>query len=212
MGGEEEAAAQELPYWACAYCNIHTPSAVVKCVSTGKWFCNNRQPGIPASCIVYHMVRSKNSEVMLHKESPLGEITLECFLTGAKNIFQLGFVPVKEDLVVLLARDVDLSQTEYDWDLSRWAPLVQESSSSSGSSRCPPTLRRSARGRARSASSTSSRKRGAPTRRRAADLVASDGALLESEPTPVQMRYEDAYQYQNSMGPLVKLEATTTGR
>ena len=40
-----------------------------------------------------------------------------------------------------------------------------------------------------------------------ADLVASDGALLESEPTPVQMRYEDAYQYQNIMGPLVKLEA-----
>ena len=76
VGGEEEAAAQELPYWACAYCNIHTPSAVVKCVSTGKWFCNYRQPGIPASCIVYHMVRSKNSEVMLHKESPLGEITL----------------------------------------------------------------------------------------------------------------------------------------
>ena len=33
---------------------------------------------------------------------------------------------MKEDLVVLLARDVDVSQTEYDWDLSRWAPLVQE--------------------------------------------------------------------------------------
>ena len=26
---------------------------------------------------------------MLHKESPLGEITLECFLTGAKNVFQV---------------------------------------------------------------------------------------------------------------------------
>ena len=125
VGGEEEAA-QELPYWACAYCNIHTPSAVVKCVSTGKWFCNYRQPGIPASCIVYHMVRSKNSEVMLHKESPLGEITLECFLTGAKNIFQLGFVPVKEDLVVLLARDVDVSQTEYDWDLAVGAARAGE--------------------------------------------------------------------------------------
>ncbi len=38
---------------------------------------------------------------------------------------QLGFVPVKEDLVVLLGRDVDVNATEYDWDLSKWAPLVQ---------------------------------------------------------------------------------------
>ena len=63
---------------------------------------------------------------MLHRESPLGEITLECFLSGAKNVFQLGFVPVKEDLVVLLARDVGVEKTEYDWDLSKWQPLVQE--------------------------------------------------------------------------------------
>ena len=33
------------------------------------------------------------------------------------------------------------------------------------------------------------------------------GNLNDSEPTAVQMRYEDAYQYQNIMGPLVKLEA-----
>ena len=208
VGGEEEAAAQELPYWACAYCNIHTPSAVVKCVSTGKWFCNNRQPGIPASCIVYHMVRSKNSEVMLHKESPLGEITLECFLTGAKNIFQLGFVPVKEDLVVLLARDVDVSQTEYDWDLSRWAPLVQEKQFVQWLVKMPSDAEAL---RARPCSVGELNKleeawRSNPSAT-LADLVASDGALLESEPTPVQMRYEDAYQYQNIMGPLVKLEA-----
>ena len=53
-------------------------------------------------------IKSRSNEVMLHAESPLGEITLECFLTGAKNVFQLGFVPVKEDLVVLLARDVEV--------------------------------------------------------------------------------------------------------
>ena len=105
----EASAPTELPYWRCEFCNIHTPAAVVKCVATGKWFCNHKQQGLPASCIVYHLVRSRHNEVMLHKESPLGEITLECFLTGAKNVFQLGFVPVKEDLVVLLARDVDVN-------------------------------------------------------------------------------------------------------
>jgi regulator of nonsense transcripts 1 len=30
---------------------------------------------------------------------------------------------------------------------------------------------------------------------------------VDDEPQPVQLRYEDAYQYQNVFGPLVKLEA-----
>ena len=34
----------------------------VKCVNTGKWFCNSRHNTLPASCIVYHMVRSRNKE------------------------------------------------------------------------------------------------------------------------------------------------------
>ena len=46
----------DLPYWACTYCNIHSPASVVKCASTGKWFCNSKAPGLPASCIVYHLV------------------------------------------------------------------------------------------------------------------------------------------------------------
>ena len=60
-----------------------------------------------------HQIKSRNNEVMLHSESPLGEITLECFLTGIKNVFSLGFVPVKEDLVVLLARDVEVRGSCY---------------------------------------------------------------------------------------------------
>ena len=39
------------------------------------------------------------------------------------------------------------------------------------------------------------------------DVLTVDGELNDAEPTPVQERYEDAYQYQNIMGPLVKLEA-----
>ena len=62
---------------------------MVKCGTCGKWFCNSKPAGLPASCIVYHMVRSRHNEVMLHKESPLGEITLECFISGVKNAFQL---------------------------------------------------------------------------------------------------------------------------
>ena len=59
--------AAEFPAWACAYCNVRTPAAVVKCVATGKWFCNSKPPGLPASCIVYHLVRSKHNEVTHEK-------------------------------------------------------------------------------------------------------------------------------------------------
>jgi regulator of nonsense transcripts 1 len=51
-------------------------------------------------------VRSKAKEVQLHKDSPLGDAVLECYNSGTKNVFALGFVPVKsENTVVLLARD-----------------------------------------------------------------------------------------------------------
>ena len=39
---DESLAPAELPYWRCEYCNVHTPAAVVKCVATGKWFCNHK--------------------------------------------------------------------------------------------------------------------------------------------------------------------------
>lgn len=55
---------------------------------------------------VLMQVKSKCREVQLHKDSPLGEAVLECYATGNRNVFSLGFVPVAGDnTVVLLARD-----------------------------------------------------------------------------------------------------------
>ena len=28
--------------WGCAYCGIHNPSSVVKCLVCNKWFCNSK--------------------------------------------------------------------------------------------------------------------------------------------------------------------------
>ena len=39
---EKDAKAKEPPEYACAYCGIHDPSAVVMCNATNKWFCNGR--------------------------------------------------------------------------------------------------------------------------------------------------------------------------
>jgi hypothetical protein len=41
----------------CRYCGVHNPSCVVKCLYTGKWFCNARM-GSSGSCIVVHLVSS----------------------------------------------------------------------------------------------------------------------------------------------------------
>lgn len=58
------------------------------------------------SCVLFLQVKSKCRDVQLHKDSPLGEAVLECYATGNRNVFTLGFVPVAGDnTVVLLARD-----------------------------------------------------------------------------------------------------------
>jgi hypothetical protein len=59
---------------------------------------------LPKTCTI--QVKSKSREVQLHKDSSLGEAVLECYASGNKNVFSLGFVPVAGDnTVVLLARD-----------------------------------------------------------------------------------------------------------
>lgn len=49
----------------CRYCGIHSASCVVKCVKTGKWFCNGRVTGT-ASCILTHLVRPLSFKVVCH--------------------------------------------------------------------------------------------------------------------------------------------------
>ena len=75
---------------------MHNPACVVKCLSTGKWFCNGRAAG-PAACIVTHLVKGRYRDVALHKDSPLGATVLECYASGSRNVFALGFVPLKDD-------------------------------------------------------------------------------------------------------------------
>jgi regulator of nonsense transcripts 1 len=39
---------------------------------------------------------------VLHKEGPLGETLLECYSCGGRNAFNLGYMPAKNDSVVVL--------------------------------------------------------------------------------------------------------------
>ena len=215
-----EAAAEQLgdlglddepaPAWACKYCGIRDPSAVVRCVESDKWFCNSTG-GTSGSHIVQHLVRAKHNQVCLHKDSPLGETVLECYNCGCRNVFLIGFVPAKtESVVVLLCRvcvETVHALKSMDWDLDEWLPLIADR-------RFLPWLVREpeedAQRRARAPSAARIRAI-EELWARAPDADFGDldapGALPEDDAQPVLLTYQDGYHYQNVLAPLVKLEA-----
>eukprot|EP00123_Amoebidium_parasiticum_P017682 comp23943_c0_seq1/m.42340 comp23943_c0_seq1/g.42340 ORF comp23943_c0_seq1/g.42340 comp23943_c0_seq1/m.42340 type:complete len:1071 (-) comp23943_c0_seq1:718-3930(-) len=199
---------KDLPAHACQYCGVHNPACVVKCLGCMKWFCNSRG-NTSASHAINHLVRAKHKEVTLHADSPLGETVLECYNCGCRNVFLLGFIPAKADsVVVLLCRQPCAGQgmaRDANWDLTQWLPLIDD--------RCflpwlvkVPTEQEQLRARQ---ISTAQINRLEDLWKTAPEAQVGDLEKpgVDEEPQPVLLRYEDAYQYQNVFGPLVKLEA-----
>lgn len=113
---------------AFRYCGIHNPKMVAQCEVTGKWFCNGHVTK-GGTCVIQHLVRGRYKEVRLHPQSPLGNTILECYHSGSRNIFSLGFVPVKgDDTIVLLARDTPATAScvkELDLNMNLWESIIQ---------------------------------------------------------------------------------------
>lgn len=211
LNGQEEdddAEAEALPEHACAYCGIHTPSCVVQCLVCNKWFCNARG-NTSAAHIVTHLVKSRHKEVMLHANSSMGETTLECYNCGVTNTFLLGFIPAKSDaVVVLLCRQPCASQAasrNLEFDTSQWQPLIDDRSFLPWLVAVPSeneTLR------ARQISAHQITKLEELWRdNHEATLSDLEKPGIDDDPLPVLLKYDDAYQYQNIFGPLVKIEA-----
>lgn len=197
---------KDLPNHACSYCGIHDPGCVVMCNSTKKWFCNGRG-NTSGSHIINHLVRAKAKEVTLHKDGPLGETVLECYSCGCSNIFLLGFIPAKADsVVVLLCRQPCASRTnDMNWDATQWQPLIQDRQLLSWLVKVPSEQEQL---RARQVTAAQINKleelwKETPE----ATLEDLEKPGIDEEPSQVLLRYEDAYQYQNIFGPLVKLES-----
>jgi len=202
---------KNLPEWACRYCGINDPASVMKCRGDGKWFCNSRLPGLPSSCIILHLVRAKQKEVQLHPESPLGEIVLECYNCGQRNVFLLGFIAAKSDSVVVLLCRVCLSNNalkDSNWDLGQWQPLIEDRSFLPWLVKIP-DAREQMRSWHITAAQVNKLEELWKTNPDATleDLEGKTGPGLEDDPQPVMLRYEDAYQYQHVFAPLVKMEA-----
>ncbi|KAG8760807.1 hypothetical protein FRC14_001835 [Serendipita sp. 396] len=196
----------DLPPHACSYCGIHNPASVVKCLVCSKWFCNSRGNS-SASHIVHHLVRAKHKEVVLHSEGPLGDTTPECYTCGSKNVFMLGFIPAKSDtVVVLLCRQpcATLSK-DNSWNPALWSPLIDDRSFLSWLVKPPSETEQL---RARQITYSQINKLEDLWRDNTnATLEDLEKPGIDDEPQHVLLRYEDAYQYQNIFGPLVKIEA-----
>lgn len=199
---------QELPPHACKYCGIHDPGTVVMCNICKKWFCNGRG-NTSGSHIVNHLVRAKHREVTLHSEGPLGETILECYSCGVRNVFVLGFIPAKADsVVVLLCRQPCAAQSslkDMNWDQEQWKPLIADRCFLSWLVKVPTEQEQL---RARQISPAQIHKLEELWKDNIeATFQDLEKPRIDKEPSQVQLRYDDGYQYQNVFGPLVKLEA-----
>jgi len=209
QAGQQQEGEVELPAHACAYCGIHNPGSVVKCLSCAKWFCSARG-NTSSSHIINHLVRARHKEVQLHPSSPLGDTTLECYNCGTKNVFLLGFIPAKSDtVVVLLCRQPCAampSNKDMNWDTSKWQPLIEDRSFLPWLVNAP-TDQEQMRARHLMPQVIAKLEEMWKDNVNATIQDLEKNAGIDDEPAPVLLRYDDAYQYQNVFGPLVKIEA-----
>lgn len=200
----------DLPPYACCYCGIHNPASVVKCLTTNKWFCNGRTLG-STSCIIAHLVKGRYRDVSLHKMSPLGETILECYASGNRNVFALGYVPLlDENTVVLLARDTLASSPalkDLNLDITQWQPLIQDRAFVDWLVRhpSPEELRQSRKLTMDEISRLEELWKSGSTNAILADLTFLPEK--EDETLPVALRYDDVSWYEGIFAPLIKLEA-----
>jgi len=98
------------------------------------------------------------------------------------------------------------SSKDMNWDTSRWQPLIEDRSFLPWLVSAPSDQEQM---RARHLSPQLIAKLEELWKDNATATIADleKGAGIDDEPAPVLLRYDDAYQYQNVFGPLVKIEA-----
>ncbi|CCE62545.1 hypothetical protein TPHA_0C03950 [Tetrapisispora phaffii CBS 4417] len=191
---------------ACGYCGIDSPTSVVKCNTCKKWFCNSKNGSLSGSHIVNHLVLSHHNVVSLHPDSDLGDTVLECYNCGCKNAFLLGFVSAKSEAVVVLLCRIPCAQTKnVNWDTDQWQPIIENRQFLSWVAE-EPTEEEKLTSRLITPSQISKLE---AKWRSNKDATINDIDIPESqeEIVSVLLRYQDAYEYQRSYGPLIKLEA-----
>lgn len=98
------------------------------------------------------------------------------------------------------------SSKDMNWDTSRWQPLIEDRSFLPWLV-APPSDQEQLRARHLSPQMIAKLEEMWKDNQTATVADLEKGAGIDDEPAPVFLRYDDAYQYQNVFGPLVKIEA-----
>lgn len=185
----------------CAYCQTTSSDSLVKCLVCLKYFCNASQPS--GSHIIHHLVRAKHKQVQLHPLSALGDTTLECYNCGHRNPFLLGFIPAKQETVVVLLCRTPCAQAGQDanWDVSQWTPLIANRSF------LPWLVSQTPQLTTKISLAQISRLEDLWRDNQNATLQDLSNKGTEEVVQSVTLRYTDAYAYQNIFAPLVKMDA-----
>uniref|UniRef100_A0AC35TGV9 Regulator of nonsense transcripts 1 n=1 Tax=Rhabditophanes sp. KR3021 TaxID=114890 RepID=A0AC35TGV9_9BILA len=197
---------KQLPPHACRYCGIHDVDEVVMCKQCDRWFCNGKGFTTGAH-ILQHMIRAQHKEIILHKDSALGDSELECYQCGVKNLFLLGFVPSKNDnVIVVLCRNCSSMATKSaNWCADEWHCLIEDRALLPWLAKVP-----SQKDRAKSFHITSTQMRALEELWRqnpSADFSDLNKPGIDEVVEPVQQTYKDAYNYRRILNPLIRLEA-----
>ena len=200
--------AEDVP-WACKYCGIHDKNTVMRCGDCNRWFCNGRG-GTSGSHIVHHLVRSHHKSVYLHKDSNLGDTAVECYSCQGRNPFMLGFVPAKQEaMVILLCRNPCASRAvlkDVEWDANEWTSLILDrrfvgwlvkQPSEKEDKKAPRLVT------AQQILRLEERWKANPT----AEIDDMSYTPMDADADPIRYYYTDAYEYEQIFKPLVDMEA-----
>jgi regulator of nonsense transcripts 1 len=149
---------------------------------------------------------SKHNVVSLHEDSDFGDTVLECYNCGNKNVFVLGFVSAQSETVIVTLCRLPCSQhKDSRWNTDEWTSLIENRQLLEWVATIPTEEEVM---NARPISNSQISKLEAKWRlNKDATIHDVEAPEEENEIVPILMRYTDAYEYQRSFGPLVKLEA-----
>ena len=115
---------------SCSYCGLTNASHLAQCKECKKWFCNGKLDAYSPSHIIFHLTKSKHKEVYINSHSQAGEMDLQCYNCGGKNIFLLGFLESREGgNGFILCREPCLTKWKIDdseFDKKNWVSLINE--------------------------------------------------------------------------------------
>ena len=119
----------------------------------------------------------------------------------------MGFIPAKADtVVVILCRTTCVgSSKDSEWDMSQWLPLIEDKTILNWLVQIPSEAEIS---RSRTITAKNIIQIEDVWKENVAASISDlNKPGIDDEPIPIMLKYEDAYQYQNIIGPLVNIEA-----